>query len=437
MPLSSVQRRFWFLARLAPTLPLHYVHLRLYLEGGLDARALEGAVLALARRHESLRTVFPPSAEGCPGQQVLDAPGFALVMRDAGEDALDDLAREHAREPFNVERGPLSRWTLVRVATHRHALLLTLHPLIIDGWSLRVLVDELMAFYHGRGGDLEALRLQPVDHACWEQEASSEIPAAAADFWKRSLAGVGRLDLPVDRSTSGAATHRGDHVRFALPGELGSRLEHLGREQDATLFMTLLAAWVALLHRYSGQHDIPLATVTAKRTYPWLAPLVGRFAELLPLRFRVSGDTVFREWLAEVRRTVVGAMAHGEAPLESVLEAVRSQRGGRIDGLFQTCFSFENLPTPRPWVEPSVRMELFTPDAGIPGLSRFDLSLVMAWKERRLEGCLEYSTDRFDRERIARMARHFEVLLESAVAEPETPLGRLPFLTAGELRPGG
>ncbi|MDI1443036.1 MupA/Atu3671 family FMN-dependent luciferase-like monooxygenase [Polyangium sp. 6x1] len=441
-PLSPGQFRLWFLERLMPGVPLYNVQFGLRMRGPLVATALEGALDALVERHAILRTVIR-EVEGQPCQVVLPAAKLTLAHVDlAGEPAATrDAAREqHAlaegRTIFDLQQGPLLRASLVRLAEDEHELLLTQHHIITDGWSISILARELSALYQARltGADasLPPVRVQYADYARWQIARRSTL-AAQREFWAERLRALPRLELPTDQPRPREPKLAGATTHFTLPRPLVEGLRALGRRHGCTLYVTLLAAYAALLHRYTGQTDFGVGTVSAQRDRAATRSLVGFLANTLTIRCDLDEEPTFEALMQRTRARVEEALRHAELPFEDVVAATQAARGADQNPLFQVNFMLEQLPAVETRVpgmswEPALR----TPDGAVAGTAKFDLSLAMVETPSGLDGALEYRSDLFREDTIQRFAGHLEVLLRAAVASPERRVRDLPILTEAE-----
>ncbi|HEY8208949.1 MAG TPA: amino acid adenylation domain-containing protein [Myxococcaceae bacterium] len=435
LPLSFAQQRLWFLQQLDPG-GTHYTMSGAFrLLGPLAVAHLEWALSEVVRRHEALRATFH-SAGGSPVQRLEGFTALELPLVDLGAlpaadraGEVERLAREDALRPFDLSRGPLLRAQLLRLSAREHVLLVSMHHIVSDGGSTEVLWRELAALYRaraeGRGSPLEPLVIQYADFAAWErgrwQGAGLEASLA---YWVGALGGApATLSLPLDRPRPAAQSFRGAHLPFAIPGELRARLEALGRERGATLFMTLLAAFQAFLGRLAGQDDVVVGTQVANRNRPELEPLIGIFANALALRARLDEAGTFQELLAQVRRRVLEGFAHQELPFDRVVEALRPERSLSHAPIFQAMLVL--LPeSPAPELAGVTVSPL--PVEG--GTTKFDLSLSLEHRGGAVEGSWEYATDLFDAATIEQLSRHFAGFLEAVSRAPEMPLGRVPLM---------
>ena len=356
-PLSFAQRRLWFLDRLDPGTPLYNVPEVLALRGALDVSALERTIREILLRHEVLRSRFG-GGNGEPLQMTAEDAGFSLTVTDLaalpeGRRAAEAraLAEQEGDLPFDLERGPLFRARLLRLARDEHWLLLTLHHIVSDEWSMGVLYREIGELYgefrEGREPVLPELPIQYGDYAVWQRQGRHLEDQLA--YWKKTLAGeLPLLALPGDRPRPPERSYRGDDVRHRLSAGLSRRLEALSRQQGATLFMTLLAAFFAFLARICDQDDILVGTPIAGRTRVETEGLIGFFVNTLVLRGDLSRDPTFREHLQRVRETAMEAYAHQEVPFERVVEEVRPERSLSHTPLFQAMFELDNGPAETP-----------------------------------------------------------------------------------------
>ncbi|APR77526.1 Malonyl CoA-acyl carrier protein transacylase [Minicystis rosea] len=435
LPLSFAQERLWFLDQLDPGSTAYNLPARLRLTGALDVAALARALGAVVDRHEVLRTTFA-TVGGKPAQVIHDEVPFDLEAEDVAgdEEAVSAAAAHELSVPFDLARGPLWRARLLRVAPEDHVLLLTMHHIVSDAWTKGVLFREMAAsyeaFHAGRLSPLLPLSIQYVDYAAWQRAwLSGEVLERQLAYWKSTLSGApATLDLPTDRPRPAVLGTRGGRRRFVISAALSRALEALARREGATLFMTLLAAFDVLLHRWSGHKDISVGTPIAGRTRPEIELLLGFFVNTLVIRAKMSGETPFVELLSRVREACLGAYAHQDIPFERLVTDVAPDRDlGRLP-LFQVLFTFQDAP-------PSV---LDLPGLSLSGVAaetttaKFDLTLGMGRGPHGLVGSIEHNSDLYDATTIDRMVAHFTVVLESIVAAPDQPIGLLPILPEAE-----
>jgi amino acid adenylation domain-containing protein len=440
-PTSFAQQRLWFLHQWEPSTPLYNISRCFRLTGRLDVAALERSVNELVRRHESLRTSFSV-VDGQPTQVITPSLTVTLPVVDLSsrpdverESEALRLADEEARRPFDLSRGPLLRVTLLRLTEQEHGLFLTLHHIVSDGWSMGVLFRELSALYDAfstirKPSPLAELTLQYPDFAVWQRQwLQGEVLEGQLSYWKKQLSDVpALLELPTDRPRPPVQTYRGTRQFLVLSGELKEALKTLSRRQGVTLFMTLLAAFQTLLHRYTGQDDIAVGSPIAGRNRTEVEGLIGFFVNTLVLRNDFSGDPSFRELLGRVRKVALDAYAHQDLPFEKLVEELQPQRNLSHSPLFQVLFAFQNVPMTE------LRLAGLTVNTlkADRETSTFDLSLLMVEESNSLKGTIEYNTDLFDEDTIGRMIGHFQTLLESIVADLGTSISRLGLLTDSE-----
>jgi len=444
--LSFAQQRLWFLDQLEPGSIVYNIPAAVELTGRLDAGAMAAAFGEVVRRHEVLRTTFREVA-GEPVQVVAEPAGFALPLIDL--ESLPALEREReagrlaaaeARRPFDLEAGPLLRAALLRSAAGRHTLVLTMHHIVSDGWSMSVLVRELGALYAaqvdlepaaGRPSPLPELAIQYADFAAWQRR---HLPGAVVEtelaWWLGQLAGIPpALEMPVDHPRPAVSSLRGAVHRLTVAAEDLAGLNHLSQQHGATLFMTLLAGFAALLHRASGQEDVVVGTPIAGRTRIETEPLIGFFVNTLALRADLSGAPGFLDLLARVRETTLAAYAHQELPFERLVEELAPERDRSRTPIFQAMLAFQNNAL-EALALPGIEAEVHTLTTGT---AKFDLNLVLSeTAQGGLTGLIEFSLDLFDGTTIARLAGHFARLLAAAAADPFQPVRELPLLADGE-----
>ncbi|MBN9683565.1 MULTISPECIES: non-ribosomal peptide synthetase [unclassified Corallococcus] len=434
-PLSFAQQRLWFLARLDPRGSAYNVPFFFHLDGPLDVPALEGALDALIQRHESLRTTFS-DAEGHPVQHVAEHRPFTLALESLDGDALlRSRAEAEVKKPFDLERGPLVRATLVRTAPERHTLLLAMHHIVCDFWSIDILVRELKALYTARHQG-EALTLPPLpvqyaDFAGWQRQVMAGEPLEAQRaWWMQHLEGAPpTLELPTDRPRPPVQTWQGLQLPRPLPASIPAAVQSLARDAGVTPFMLLLAGFHALLARHSGQDDVVIGTPIAGRGQREVENLIGFFTNTLALRVDASGAESFRALLGRVREACLGAYAHQDMPFEQLVDALVPTRDLARSPLFQVMFVFQNGGAP--WELPGVRVSALTFE---PGMAKFDLTLFVREAPEGWSTLWEYNTALFDEATVARFADHYTRLLEGALAAPDAPLGTLPLLADAERR---
>ena len=440
IPLSFAQQRLWFLAQLEGASEAYHVPLNLTLTGRLDREALRRALDRIVDRHEALRTTFE-AIGGEPVQRIAAAEtGFALIEHDLRgrsdiTDELKRLAEEEAAAPFDLSGGPLIRGRLVQEAAQEHTLLITMHHIVSDGWSMAVFMDELKtlytAFLNGEANPLPSLPVQYAEFAAWERAAlaNSEMAEQQAAYWKKALAGApALLELPADRPRPAQQDYAGAMAEVDLDAELTRRLRDLSKRHGVTLYVTFLAAWAALMGRLSGQEDVVIGSPAANRGRAEFEPLIGFFVNTLPMRIDLSGDLTVGELLARVKKQALAAQQHQDLPFEQVVEAVQPQRSLAYSPLFQVMFAWQN--TPRAAFElPGLRVaSIAVPHA----TAQFDLVLSLDDSDGCIRGFAEYATSLFERETIERYLGYWKHLLESMAADEGEQVGRLTLLSEAE-----
>ena len=441
LPVSFAQQGLWFAETLLQGSPLYTTAFSLALDGRLDSRLLAAAAAEIFRRHESLRTTFRAPA-GLPVQVITREPAVDFPLCDLaalpaglrGAEA-ERLAAAEARTPFDLERGPVLRLRLVRLGADEHALLIVMHHIVTDDWSLWVFVSELAALYaaglQGAASPLPAPPVQYADFASWQRryllDGALEREMA---WWRQSLrAPLPILDLPADRPRPGVKSHGGARLHRTVPRELVAALGARAREADGTLFIALLAAFDALLARYTGSTDLLVGSPIANRHRMEVEGLIGYFVNLLPLRGDLAGNPDFGELLARVRETTLGAYGNQDVPFDQLVEEIAPVRNLSRNPLVDAILILGNAPELAAELAPGVAMTMRELESGV---ARVDLSLFLAETAAGLTAAWEYSTDLFDAATIERMAGHLEVLMAGLADAPGTPVLELPLLAPAE-----
>jgi amino acid adenylation domain-containing protein len=440
LPLSFAQERLWFIDRLDPESNTYNMPMAWRLGGALDVRALERSVGEVVRRHEVLRTVFA-EVNGSPVQVIAPFRGFALPVEDLSgwneadrEAAVKRRAREEAQRPFDLAAGPLFRAALLRLGDEDHVLLLSMHHIVSDGWSMGVLHRELSALYaayrEGRESPLPELAVQYADYAVWQRERlEGEVLDRQLAYWKERLAGAPELlELPTDHPRPAMQTYRGANVPVKFSLELLERLQALGRSEGTTLYMVLLGAFQLLLSKYSGSDDIVVGSPIAGRTRKELEELIGFFVNTLVLRTDLSGDPSFREVLGRAREATLGAYEHQEVPFERLVAELQPERSLSHTPLFQVIFALQNAEN-QGGALPGLEV---SPVGAAMEVAKFDLSLTLSTTAQGLRGGLDYSTDLFERGTVDRMLGHLERVLEQVAADADVRLSQLELLGEAE-----
>ncbi|MEN6350336.1 MAG: amino acid adenylation domain-containing protein [Syntrophomonas sp.] len=439
-PLSLAQQRLWFMDQLEPGNPMYNIPEAFRMSGSLNAEALRRTFEAIVSRHESLRTTFRMVDEQ-PMQCIAEKGSISLCVTDLTDIPEADRGKEGERlkgeefgKPFDLVHGPLFRVNLLRLGEEEHILLLTMHHIISDGWSIGVLMQEMAALYNafsqGTTPSLPELPIQYADFAEWQREwLKGDVLESQTSYWKQQLGGtLPILELPTDHPRPAIQTYRGKRKSFVLPKIMEEALKALSQREGGTLFMTALAAFQTLLHRYTGQDDVIVGSVTANRNRVEIEGLIGFFVNTLALRTDLSGNPTFRELLKKVREVALGAYAHPDLPFDMLIEELNLPRDPSYNPLFQVMFLFQNAP-----------MEAFrlsgltlTSLEAETDTAKFDLTLELIEGLEGLSCSIGYNSDLFNSDTIERMAGHFRTLLQGIVANPDARLSELPLLTEPE-----
>lgn len=436
--LSLEQQQLWPLAHALRNMPVYTECVTLHLPGPLDVATLERSFSEIIRRHEAWRTSFPV-VDGQPVQLIHTAGPVKLPLVDLHslpeaerEPSALQVAAAEARKPFDLANGPLVRATLVRLDDAEHRLYLTLHYLIFDGVTLyHVFLPELRALYEayssGRPSPLRELPIQYADYAQWQHEQlRGDAFASQLSYWKRQLADAPvSLALPTDHARPAVNSFHGAMYPFALSWELTSALKGLSQQEGCTLFMTMFAAFIALLYGYSGQDDILVGTRTAGRTRPEVQGLMGYFLHIIAVRIHLTENPSYRELVARVREATLDAVRHEDAPFDQVLHVLRVQRNPSMPPLFQAMLTLE---PPLPALSSGWTLTQMDIDTET---SKYDLYLELDDRSQGLIGRFEYSTDLFDPQTIARMVEQWVSLLERIVTDPTQRVSELLVRIAG------
>ena len=442
VPLSFAQQRLWFLDQLKPNSSVYNIPRGLRLKGPLNIAALEQSLNEIVRRHEALRTTFA-MVDGQPVQIISPFLSLSLAVVDltehpksARESEAQRLAAEEGKKPFDLGQGPLFRPTLIKLAEDDHMLFSTLHHIVSDGWSMGVLFRELSVLYQAlTNADLSPLADLPIqyaDYAVWQREwLQGEVLESQLSYWKKQLERAPAvLNLPTDRPRPAVQSFRGQRQSIELSKELTEGLKGLSRKEGVTLFMTLLAAFQTLLHRYTGQDDIVVGSPIANRNRHEIESLIGFFVNTLVMRSDLSSNPPFRQLLARVREVALGAYAHKDLPFEKLVEELHPERSLSHSPLFQVMFVLQNA------LSTGVEFEGLSVSSVRVGTetAKFDLTLSMHETVEGLSGSLQYNTDLFDDATITRMLEHFQILLKGIVVDPHQRISDLPILTEAEKR---
>ena len=440
IPLSFGQQRLCFLDQMEPNSPLYNIPCLFRLRGPLDVATLKRSLEAVVERHEALRTVFVPAGEQ-PAQVVRPPSSFALPLEDLSalpegrrEGELRQLARNEATQPFDLKHDRMLRARLFRLGETDHALMLVMHHVAADGWSMAILYRELGALYaafsKAQASPLREPPIQYADFALWQQEyLRGETLQRLLNFWKKQLAGApALLELPADRPRPPVQSYHGDVLTVSFPPTLGAALKDFNQQQNTTLFMTLFAAFNVLLHRYTGRTDTVVGSPIAGRDRPEMEGLIGFFVNTLVLRTDLSGDPTFKELLARVRDVALAAYDHQETPFEKLVEELQPERNLSYGPLCQVVFALQNMPS-APLKLPGLSLNI---EPVYTGTAKFDLTVWVSEEPDGLSVSAEYNTDLFLPDTIRRLLGHFQTLLQAAVTDAGQRLSQLPLLTDGE-----
>ncbi len=451
--LSFNQKSLWFLHELAPESTAYNIARAVRFKNGLDVSALRAAFQSLVERHPSLRTTFALSG-GEPVQRIERRTRVSFEVRDASgwnEQALGERLAAEAWLPFNLAQGPLMRVVLFKRGAHEYVMLLVVHHIVTDLWSLGVLMHELSVLYEAeRSSHAASLSPQAVPYTNfvrWQAEMLRSVEGERArSYWSKQLGdGVPALELPSDRPRTPAHTSRGHSIEFKLDADTTRRLKEFGRVSGATLYMVLLAAFQTLLYRYTGQEDFAIGTPVSGRSRAQLAELVGYVVNMIAIRARLSGSLTFKELLATVRQTALEAFEHQDYPFSLLVEQLQAKRDESSSPIFQVMFALQNVyvageenVTAFALGDAGVQLRLGSLEMESIGIERtavqFDLSLIMVEAAGELRASLEYNAELFESDTIRRIAQHFQVLIGSILSKPERRITDFHLLTAEEHR---
>ncbi|HEX2095689.1 MAG TPA: amino acid adenylation domain-containing protein [Longimicrobiaceae bacterium] len=442
LPLSFAQERLWFLYRMEPESSAYNMPFVLRLRGKADVTALRVALNGLVARHESLRTVFS-AADDVPVQRILPASVVPLPVEDLAalpeaerEPAVQERVEAEARLPFDLMEGPVFRARLLRLDADEHLLVVNMHHIVSDGWSMGVLFRELGSLYaslvEDRPSALPPLPVQYADFAVWQHEwLCGEVLERQVEWWRERLAGAPpMLELPTDRPRIAAGSRPAGRVRFAVPAETAASLRVVSRQEGSTVFTTALGAFQVLMARYSGEEDVVVGTPSAGRTHAELERVVGFFVNTLAMRAELGGNPTVREMLGRAKETVLGAHAYQDVPFERLVRELHPDRSAGRNPLFQVLLSYRNGAVDAPQL-PGLTVSLAEVS---PPSAKFDLSAELVDSPEGMSGALVYDAGLFDAATAERMAGHFVTLLEGIAARPDARVSELRLLAAGERR---
>ncbi|HYX15544.1 MAG TPA: amino acid adenylation domain-containing protein [Nostoc sp.] len=431
-PLSFAQRRLWFLDRLEPGNPAYNISLAVNLKGQLEVTLLEQSLNEVIQRHETLRTTFS-TVNGQSVQIIASSLKLSLSVIDYQNGAVQQLLTQQSQQPFDLVQGPLLRAKLLRLAQQEHVLLLEMHHIISDGWSVEVFLQEIALLYKAfltrNFSPLPEVSAQYKDFAHWQRQwLQGEILQTQLSYWKQQLEGIpAALQLPTDRPRPIVQTSHGAQESIELPEKVIEQLKAIARQEGATLFMLLLAAFQTFLYRYTGQDDIAVGTAIANRNRDEIKQLIGFFVNTLVLRTDMGGNPTFDELLTRVKKVALGAYTHQDLPFDQIVEAVQPERHTSQTPLFQVMFNvqdYSQLPE-----MPGLALSLLKIETKT---AQFDLSLSIEITKERVMASFEYNTDLFDAVTITKMLRHFQNLLSGIAVNPQARLSNLPLLSAAD-----
>ncbi|HEX7895072.1 MAG TPA: condensation domain-containing protein, partial [Terriglobales bacterium] len=443
LPLSFAQQRLWVLDRIEPNNPLYNIPRAMRLKGSLNTEALTRALNEIVRRHESQRTTFSAGPDGQPVQIIaeslrLEVAAFDLTNQPEGErnDSATKIAAQEAQTPFDLTKGPLLRAKVLKLSANEHILLLTMHHIVSDAWSAGIFFQELAALYtafsQNQPSPLPELQLQYADYAAWQRNyLQGKVLDEQLAYWREHLRGApALLQLPSDRPRPEVRTFEGAWDPLPLATDVPEAVKAFCHREGVTSFMTMLAAFNALLSRYSGEQHIVLGTDIANRTTAETERMIGFFINLLPLHVDLSGDPTFRELVQRVREIALGAYAHQDIPFDKLVEDLRPERSLSHNPIVQALFVMQNIPTQRREL-PGLEMTGFQ----VPlSRSKFDVAVFIREQGASTIQDWLYSTELFDRSTILRMASNFETLLRDAVTNPEKRVSALQLQSVEELQ---
>ncbi|BAY48984.1 peptide synthetase [Scytonema sp. HK-05] len=431
LPLSFAQQRLWFLHQLAPHDTSYNISTTVRLIGSLNVPALEQSLNEIVRRHEVLRTTFTVE-NGQPVQVIARTLTLAVPVVDLSEipvnkqQKIRTIAKEEAEKPFTIDKSPLLRVTLLRLGEADNVVLFTMHHIISDGWSMGVIIREIPTLYEafclGKSSPLPELPIQYADFAVWQRQwLQGEVLETQLAYWKQLGNNLPVLKLPTDRPRPAVQTHRGARQSLSLDKTLSEALKKLTTEEGVTLFMTLLAAFVILLHYYSEQDDIVVGTDVANRNQAETEGLIGFFVNQLVLRTYLGGNPNFRELLGRVRDCTLGAYAHQDLPFDKLVEVLNPERQLSHTPLFQVKIILQNTP-----IQPLELSGLTLSPLEVENTTvTHDLLLELMDTEQGITGLLKYNTDLFEQSSITRMLEHFQTILRNITSEPNVKLNEL------------
>src|SRR6202451_496122 len=442
LPLSYAQQRLWVIDQLMPGQATYNLPVAFRLEGELNREALRWSFQEIVRRHEVLRTRFP-QRDGVPFQEIVGVEQWSMEEVDLsggdeegarGEEEVGKQVQAEVERPFDLEQGPLLRVKLLQVAEQKHVLLLNMHHIVSDGWSMGIMERELIALYNayeaGQASLLAELGVQYGDYAVWQREwLQGGVLEEQVEYWRKSLEGLEALELPSDHPRSGVGSQAGASVGWELSQQVSARLKQLSRKEGTTLFMTLLAGFQLLLSRHSGQGDVAVGTPIAGRRWSETEELIGFFVNTLVLRTQIRGEESTRELLGRVREAVLGGHEHQDVPFEKLVEELRPARDLSRTPLFQVMFVMANVGASGEWKLAGIKSRGMDISSSS---EKFDMTLAAEEHEGKIRGGLSYRSDVFAELSMRRLVKHFENLLGEMAGEGERPVGQLRMLEEEE-----
>jgi Condensation domain/TubC N-terminal docking domain len=441
-PLSFAQQRLWLLAQLQGLSATYNMPIALQLNGNLNIHALHSSLAYLLNRHNSLRMYFPTVAgqpqvviQNLDEIEVLTVQDCRNLNEHPQSPTIQRLIDAHAQKPFDLNTGPLFKAKLLQLQEQKNVLLINMHHIVSDGWSMGVFVRELReaytAFTQSQTPNLAPLPIQYSDYAAWQQNClQGEVLENQINYWKHQLKDASPLlELPTDYPRPAQQSYRGDRYLYSLTPELSAAIKTFSQQQGASPFMTLLATLSILLSRYSRQNDLCIGSPIANRTHSQTEGLIGFFVNTLVLRNQINPEQSFIELLQQTRQTCLDAYSHQDIPFEVLVEKLQPERSLSYNPLFQVMFALENNESPDLSL-PGLEIEWL----GVKGaIAKFDLTLLVIESDNQLNCSWEYATDLFEKSTIQGMAEQFEVLLKGIIDHPQQPIHTLPLITAAEL----
>lgn len=439
LPLSFAQQRLWFLEQYQSNTPLYNVHKAYHVEGHLNMEVLQHALDAIVARHETLRTTFTLN-NGHPNQVINEPRPVSIKMFDLTDESQEtqkikaqDLLKEAVRQPFDLSKDLMLSATVLKLDTKEYILVLAMHHIATDGWSIGILHRELSvlyeAFSEGKSSPLPELPIQYADFSSWQRDwLQGEALEKQLEYWRKQLEGIGPLDLPTDRPRSSIQSIKGAHYTHFLSKRLTQALKRFSQQESVTLFMTLLAVFKVLLHRYTHQTDIAVGTPIAGRTHTEIENLIGFFVNTLVLRTDLSGNPPFSAFLNQVRETTLNAYDHQDIPFEKLVQELKVERDPSGSPLFRVAFALQNMPRHQLTLQ---GLSLTSIDVDT-ATAKFDVTVHIMEENSGLRVMVKYNTDLFNTETINRMMKHYEHLLAAVVEYPEKQVSELPLLSEKE-----